>query len=116
VSDEAALPPESRSPRLAIALDILSYLTAPLVYGIVAASDLSITVALYCESAYPEHPHPCGLARPYGVALALATLGVVVGLVAFRLVLSRKRFYVPLPAIAVALAFAREIESRFLFN
>ncbi len=108
--------PSPSSSRLTTALDIVSYLTAPLVYGIIAVSDLPIRMVLCFESAYPEHPHPCGLAKPYGVALALVTLGMVVGLVAFRLVLSRKRFYVPLPAIAVALAFAREIESRFLFN
>jgi hypothetical protein len=94
----------------------LSYLTAPLVHGIVLMNDLGRIVARYCESAHPEHPAPHVLAGPYGTTLAFATVGLVVGLVAFRLVLSRRRFYVPLPAIAVALVFAREIEGRFLFN
>lgn len=107
---------EDVSSKKLILLDILCYAAAPLVLLAVDVFSLPHKLIDVATKARPEHPLPYTLVSNYGVPFAATAIVLTAIILAIRLVISRKRWYLLIPSLASTLWFASFIRSRFLFG
>jgi hypothetical protein len=82
----------------------------------VRASRLPWRMIGWVEERNPQHPLPYRLVEPYGSWIAFASVAVVACLAVARLSLSRRHWYFPLVAVALAVWLMRLVRMSFVFG